>query len=338
MKTEQIGVCGLYCGACKNYDEGKVSCGGCSSLKLIEWCEKCAMRLCAVRRGINACIECAEYPCQTHDGFYSDGNKWEEAKHRNDILKNLKYLKEAGYQNWLLYQKKRWSCSCGKSYTFYDSVCSGCGEYLNSYFRIDGRRYLFENKKIKSGNEDFTLRLLRCEDKVKLGKYFDLLSEETRKRFGPHPINCSYAEYLCDNIHRDYYTARFVLEHDVSGDITGYFILDFNLSPHELKRYDEAGIKLNPFKDILFAPSISDKFQNSGLASLSMPYLIDFAEENQAESIVLMGGTQETNHRAIRFYEKFGFKKVGEYSTDVYNYDMILELNSGRKNANIKQQ
>jgi ribosomal protein S18 acetylase RimI-like enzyme len=55
-------------------------------------------------------------------------------------------------------------------------------------------------------------------------------------------------------------------------------------------------------------------------------HLLNIARQIGRKRIVLMGGTQATNPRAIRFYQKFGFKTVGEFITDINNYDMILEL------------
>ena len=43
--------------------------------------------------------------------------------------------------------------------------------------------------------------------------------------------------------------------------------------------------------------------------------------------LALVGGVRGDNPRAIHFYEKFGFEKVGEFqSRDVVSFDMIAEL------------
>jgi diamine N-acetyltransferase len=41
---------------------------------------------------------------------------------------------------------------------------------------------------------------------------------------------------------------------------------------------------------------------------------------------MLWMGVQATNERAVHFYTKWGFHKVGEFYTDKNNYDMILDL------------
>jgi GNAT superfamily N-acetyltransferase len=95
-----------------------------------------------------------------------------------------------------------------------------------------------------------------------------------------------------------------------------------------LNRYREQGIDLSKGKHPMFAPSIADDYQNTGLASLAMPAIIKAAKELGAKSLVLMGGTQATNKRAITFYEKFGFKHVCDFETKVLNYDMQMLLDT----------
>lgn len=168
----------------------------------------------------------------------------------------------------------------------------------------------------------FILRTLSAQDSPALAEYFERLSDESRKRFQPHPLTREHAAYLTALAHDT--ATRFVL---FSGDrIIGYFILESEMSVHEAARYAAHGIELTSEHDILFAPSILDEYQNHGLASLVMPKLLDWARERHAKSLVLMGGTQETNRRAIAFYEKFGFQKHGGYHTEMFNHDMRLVL------------
>lgn len=333
MKREIVGACGIYCGGCKHYDEGKEVCGGCGSDKLTEFCSKSGIRICAKESGFLSCNECDEFPCERYLEFYSGGEKWEGARHRNDIVRNLKLLAEAGVDRWIKYQSSRWACDCGEKYTFYDEECKKCGRTVFSYKNIEYTDNKEFEKKFVINGINYIFRGLRENDCDKLGEYFEELSQETRRRFGPHPLDKVFASELCDRVSFDYYTARFVIEDIEKNRIEGYFILDFNLSPHEYSRYaefgstsEEQGIKLRPFKDVLFAPSIADSLQNKGLASEVMPFVIEFAKSKKAASLVLLGGTQETNTRAIRFYEKFGFRKTGGYLTEIYNHDMILKF------------
>ncbi len=183
---------------------------------------------------------------------------------------------------------------------------------------------------------DLILRELQSRDAAALASYFDALSGESKQRFQPHPLTSVEAHRICAGLGQrngageaqpqpisfggKLSTFRLVIEDH--GRIVAYFILDSNLSPHEIDRYSRVGIALRPGVDLLFAPSVLDAYQNRGVASLAMPFLLQLARARGARSLVLMGGTQATNHRAIAFYEKFGFQRHGGYQTEVFNHDM----------------
>ncbi len=148
-----VGACGLYCGACDHYrafaggsehllkrDKFKVenidevSCRGCHSDKLTKHCNECKMRLCAKSKDILHCGLCSDYPCDLIKTFHSDGYRWEGAKHRGDIFKNIEELKKSSADRWLEVQNETWSCKkCGYKFTFYEKECHKCGETLDSY-------------------------------------------------------------------------------------------------------------------------------------------------------------------------------------------------------------
>jgi diamine N-acetyltransferase len=164
------------------------------------------------------------------------------------------------------------------------------------------------------------LRRLTVDDADALSSYFVALSPETNRRFQPHPLTADVARSLC--AHADSPTLRFVVESDEQ--IIAYFILEPVVSTEEADRFLRFGITLLSGLDFRFAPSVADVHQNTGIASQVMPQLIAFARAAGARSLVLMGGTQATNARAIAFYEKFGFERFGGYQTDVFNHDMRL--------------
>jgi diamine N-acetyltransferase len=167
---------------------------------------------------------------------------------------------------------------------------------------------------------ELALRALQPDDAVALGRYFDALSVETTRRFQPHELSTSSALRLCVDVASR--ADRFVLCH--SYEIIGYFILSRRLPDSDIARYRQQGVLLDDAHDLSFAPSIADAWQNRRLASAAMPHLIAQARTIGARSLVLMGGTQATNERAVAFYEKFGFQRCGGYETDVYNHDMRL--------------
>ena len=177
--------------------------------------------------------------------------------------------------------------------------------------------------KISNRGKDFYLRLLEKDDFKALGSFFLGLSSETRSRFAPHPLDEEYAIKLCRELKSD--TAnRFVLSADEV--LIGYFILDPLIPGHESERYRNYNIELLSWKDCIFAPCLTDAYQDKGLGGKAMPYLMDICYRKGYRSLVLLGGTQESNARALQFYRKFGFKVCGGYQTTVFNMDMRLEL------------
>lgn len=138
-----LAACGLYCGACYHYRasfpegsylleraaaEGRsldhFSCQGCRSNRLYihPGCSQCAIRACALRRGLLHCGQCAHLPCQQLLAFQNDGRS-----HHLPILENLQVLNAQGAETWLAAQCARWTCPCGLALSWYDAVCPRCG-------------------------------------------------------------------------------------------------------------------------------------------------------------------------------------------------------------------
>lgn len=152
MKTNLVGACGLYCGACDHYlsniTNGKhllerktdigimVSenpCGGCkvdSVDKLCKWCRECSIRKCVFGRSLNHCGECTQFPCKEIESFRNN-----RLIHKREGYKNLEELLEVGIEEWLKIQEIRWSCNnCGASYSFYESECFYCKSKVNGLY------------------------------------------------------------------------------------------------------------------------------------------------------------------------------------------------------------
>ena len=176
-------------------------------------------------------------------------------------------------------------------------------------------------------NQDFVFRALNKNDAEMLGAFFESLSQQTRAKFGPHPLTADYASsYLCEKLGMDK-VSRFVIASPK--DLVGYFIVDFNHYPHEKTRYLSYGIDLDFSVDPVFAPCIHDQYQSQGLASLAMQALLQILGKTAIRSLVLMGGTQLPNAVARNFYKKFDFQELGEFYTKhngLNNVDMRLVL------------
>jgi GNAT superfamily N-acetyltransferase len=175
--------------------------------------------------------------------------------------------------------------------------------------------------------ETVTWRLLRSGDGPLLGRYFQGLGEETRSRYGPHPLDADEARQLCEEIDLRR-VWRFVAVADGEPpEIIAYFIVKLGVSAPEIGRYALHLYRLRNRTDVTLAPSVADAYQGQGVGSALMPHLLDVLRRLGKRRVVLMGGVQADNERALAFYRRFGFRQVGSFKTRHHNnYDMILEL------------
>jgi len=177
--------------------------------------------------------------------------------------------------------------------------------------------------------EGGVIRPLLATDGHRLGAYFAGLSSDTRRRFGPHPFDQATADRLCATLDVAETLRVVAVRPDlVGGEIVAYFIVMFSVTVHERARYAERGIALDAAADCTLAPSVADGYQSVGLGGQVLAYVLDLARQLTRRHVVLLGGTQATNVRAIHFYEKHGFRTIGSFEepagTD--NFDMVLTL------------
>ena len=171
------------------------------------------------------------------------------------------------------------------------------------------------------------LRPLQADDVDKLTLFLEGLSFSTR-RFSLFP---SYdrvtAQALCEAINR-YDKLRFVVEILASEEVIGLFEFSFDIPEGDALRYAQQGVDLDARYDCRFGPTLADAYQNSGVGSKLFPYIVDVAKRFGKERIILWGGVLRDNARAIRFYEKQGFRPVGMFVSHdgIDSLDMILEL------------
>ncbi|MFC1838613.1 DUF3795 domain-containing protein [Thermodesulfobacteriota bacterium] len=153
-KVHLAAACGTYCGACPAYlskhgeDKHKrissgptkaqkgippsnwmdgLQCDGClSGGELAGHCQRCNIRLCALKKQDNSrCSDCEDLPCHRINNLINMGRYL----HRKEYLPNLKKIREMGVQEWVKYEEKRWRCPrCGLPMRWYDAECVGCGE------------------------------------------------------------------------------------------------------------------------------------------------------------------------------------------------------------------
>ena len=66
INPQQIAACGLYCGACKKFLNGK--CPGCKENEKASWCK---IRKCCQEKGFHTCADCDKVVenCKIHNNF-----------------------------------------------------------------------------------------------------------------------------------------------------------------------------------------------------------------------------------------------------------------------------
>jgi hypothetical protein len=149
-ELELLGYCGLYCGACTRYHsslpDGKNiledamskcymlhegNCTGCrgKSESMCVKCFICDIKKCAISEEIEHCGLCHNFPCEKIIEFQNESH----SIHHIEVIDNLNELKDKDSKKWLEEQQKKWTCICGKHFSWYEINCSNCGNNLKTY-------------------------------------------------------------------------------------------------------------------------------------------------------------------------------------------------------------
>lgn len=174
--------------------------------------------------------------------------------------------------------------------------------------------------------EKLSFRPLDMRDVPELAEFLEGLSPETRRLSTFDSYDLTQAEELCDAINK-YDKLRFVIQ-SKDKRIVGLIELSFGLPSGDIERFKNAGIDLNPEADLRFGPTLADNYQGKGVGSKIFPLVVQIAQRFDKKRIILWGGVLEDNLRAIRYYEKCGFKRIDTFEDNkgVKKLDMILEI------------
>lgn len=170
------------------------------------------------------------------------------------------------------------------------------------------------------------VRPLQRDDVEALTAYFCSLSEETRRRYGPHPFDRPTAERFCA-AWDDPQTTRFLAvlnDGAADAEIIAYMILTREIWGDDVGRYGE---RLDLAHAACLAPSVADAYQSQGIGGQMARQVLAWARAAGLRQVILMGGVQAPNERAYRLYESLGFRRAGEFWTrngELLNYDMML--------------
>ena len=169
---------------------------------------------------------------------------------------------------------------------------------------------------------DIVFRQLVSADLGGLLHYLHHLSNETKSRFGPHPFDKDFV------IH--FYNANdvtgYIAEHKISNAVIAYAVVKKGILPHDTERllnYHYPNIENNC---CTYAPSVADEWQGKGIGKLMFLYIVNDCKNKGINRIILWGGVQTANERAVNFYKKLGFVTLGNFEYNGSNEDMLLEL------------
>lgn len=174
--------------------------------------------------------------------------------------------------------------------------------------------------------KEVQIRPLQSTDNALLFNYLQQLSAESKSRFGPHPFDRETINTICDQLSTDT-IKRFVAVDTKKQEIVAYMLVKRGFVAEDANRYYGKSLFFDHDSTCTFAPSVADAWQNSGLGTLIFRSILDNLRESGFKRIVLWGGVQATNSRAVHFYQKHGFIHTGSFwHNEKDNYDMIREI------------
>lgn len=179
-------------------------------------------------------------------------------------------------------------------------------------------------KAILKNGETVVLRKVAAEDAGVLFHFLTNLSPETLSTFAPHAFDETTIRQLGEYPHTGDTERYLAITQD--GRCIAYVLLKNGIIWHDADRLKQYG--LNPEEHVYgtFAPCIAEAYYGSGLAQALLKYIEEEALGQKMNRLVLWGGVQKGNTRAVRFYEKSGFSIVGEFEYHGPNLDMVKEL------------
>lgn len=169
------------------------------------------------------------------------------------------------------------------------------------------------------------VRLLAHGDNENLFDYFQKLSTESRSRFGPHLFDRSTIDAICSGINPD--ILRYIAIDDSSKQIVAYMLVKQGMIGWDKDRYASRNQSYDHATSVTFAPSVADAWQSSGLGSLMNDLIEDDLDKRKIQNIILWGGVQATNQKAVNFYKKLGYQFIASFWQDEKdNFDMVKQL------------
>lgn len=169
----------------------------------------------------------------------------------------------------------------------------------------------------------YSFKKLEHSDLDRLCSYLEKLGSETRRRFGPHGFDRNSLENLFIQ-QQDF--LGYVATNDENNEIIAYCVLKKGYLEHDSFRFHSYGLTLDHATDCTFAPSVAEEWQGKGVGGELTNFIIGDLKEMGFRRILLWGGVQSDNHQALRYYEKLGFRRLGQFEYFGMNDDMCLDM------------
>ncbi len=172
-------------------------------------------------------------------------------------------------------------------------------------------------------NHILILRKLDEADLNLLDEYLMGLSDETQRKFGPHPFDKEALAELFS--HTEKYSGYVATETETL-KIIAYSVIKKGFLDHDRPRLESYGLNLDPATDATFAPSVADEWQGLGVGTQLFKFMIPGLQADGVKRIILWGGVQCDNLKAMHYYRKLGFTILGQFDYYGQNYDMMKEI------------
>lgn len=155
-----------------------------------------------------------------------------------------------------------------------------------------------------------TFRVINRGDADALRLYYDNLPIEDRSWFKPHSFEIEKIRLMINEV-GDSLNPYIAI--DEGARIIAYFFVFKGITENDQRRIERAGICLADMKIYSFAPSVARDFKGTGLADRLFFEIELQLIKTGIDCLVLQGGVNATNVRAISYYKKIGFVSAGEF-------------------------
>lgn len=172
-------------------------------------------------------------------------------------------------------------------------------------------------------NFEIEFRILLVADFENLATYLQNFSTETKSRFGPHLFDLESVKNFYSDENQN---IGIIGINKLNSKIVAYSILKKGFINEDSKRYLNYNLPLHENLDCTYAPSVADDWQSQGVGDCMFIYILKILKATDYKRIVLWGGVQFTNQKAINYYQKNGFEVYGQFNNGIENLDMMKNL------------